>query len=145
MGPYPSPVRQQGCIRRDHVVVDDRDEAHAEGSCFLEFWDRGKRKREAVGPDAFAAADRARHRQAGLSAIRSGLIEAPVIVEAPERIKVQDALGKYADHIRYHRSLRTYRTYRPILKSFGEFCAHRNDQSGQRYSGMLSSLKETNR
>jgi integrase len=114
----------KGRIRRDHVVVDGRDEAHAEGSYFLEFWDQGKRKREAVGPDAFAAADRARHRQAELSAIRSGLIESPVVVEAPERIKVKDALEKYGEYIRYHRSLRTYRTYRPILKSFGEFCAH---------------------
>jgi len=105
-------------------VVDGRDEAHPEGSYFLEFWDQGTRKREAVGPDAFSAADRAKHRQAELSAIRSGLIEAPAVVEAPVRIRVKDALEKYEDHIRYHRSLRTYRTYRPILKSFGEFCAH---------------------
>jgi integrase/recombinase XerD len=120
----PALFDSKGRIRRDHVMVDGRDEVHPEGSYFLEFWDQGKRKREAAGPDAFIAADRAKQRQAELSAIRSGLIEAPLIVEAPERVRVIDALEKYADHIRYHRSLRTYRTYRPILKSFGEFCGH---------------------
>ena len=120
----PALFDSKGRIRRDHVMIEGRDEAHPEGSYFLEFWDQGKRKREAVGPDAFVAAERAKHRQAELSAIRSGLIETPVIVEAPERTKLSDALEKYTDYIQYHRSLRTFRTYRPILKSFGEFCSH---------------------
>ena len=29
----------------------------------------------------------------------------------------------HGDYIQYQRSLRTFRTYRPILKSFGEFCS----------------------
>ena len=37
-------------------------EIHPEGSYFLEFWDQGKRKREAVGSDAFVAAHRATRR-----------------------------------------------------------------------------------
>jgi hypothetical protein len=44
-----------------------QDESHPEGTYFLELWDQGKRKREGVGPDAFVAADRAKHRQAELS------------------------------------------------------------------------------
>jgi integrase/recombinase XerD len=28
------------------------------------------------------------------------------------------------DYIQYHRSLWTFRTYRPILKFFGDFCSH---------------------
>ena len=115
----PALFDSKGRIRRDHVMIEGRDEAHPEGSYFLEFWDQGKRKREAVGPDAFAAAERAKYRQAELSAIRSGLIETPVLVEAPERTKLSDALEKYTDYIQYHRSLLTFRTYRPILKSFG--------------------------
>jgi IS1 family transposase len=54
----------------------------------------------------------------------AGLIEIPVIIEAPERTKLSDALERYTDYIQYHRSLRTFRTYRPILKSFDEFCTH---------------------
>jgi hypothetical protein len=105
----PALFDSKGRIRRDHVGIEDRDEAHPEGSYFLEFWDQGKRKREAVGPDAFVAADRAKHRQAELSAIRSGLIEGPVILETPERTKLVDALEKYIHYIQYHRSLRTFR------------------------------------
>src|SRR5262249_148365 len=41
---------------------------------------------------------------------------------APERIMVNDALDKYSEYIRHHRSLRTFRTYRPILASFKNFC-----------------------
>jgi integrase/recombinase XerD len=70
----PALFDSKGRIRRDHVMIEGRDEAHPEGSYFLEFWDQGKRKREAVGPDAFVAAEHAKHPQAELSAIRSGLI-----------------------------------------------------------------------
>jgi hypothetical protein len=61
---------------------------------------------------------------AGEPPIRSGLIETRVIAEAPERTKLREALEKYTEYIQYHRSLRTFQTYRPILKSFGEFCSH---------------------
>ena len=67
---------------------------------------------------------KARTKQAELSAIRSGII-APTEPEqaARERTTVADALDKYSEYIRYHRSLRTFRTCRPILASFNTFCA----------------------
>jgi hypothetical protein len=110
--------------RRDHVMIEGRDEAHPEGSYFLEFWDQGRRKREAVGPDAFVAAERAKHRRAELSAIRSGLIETPVIVESPDRTKLSDALDKYTDFILFARDpmpgskseSRSYRTCVDVVK-----------------------------
>jgi len=42
------------------------------------------------------------------------------------RTALKTAIEKYAEYIRYHRSLRTFRTYRPILNSFGEFCPRAN-------------------
>jgi len=110
-------------VRRDHVKVAGKDELHAEGTYYLEWWSGGERSREAAGPDAFIAAERARHKQAELDAIRNGLIDTSAAPESPERVTVKDALAKYEDYIRYHRSLRTFRTYRPILTSFGEFCS----------------------
>jgi hypothetical protein len=73
-------LRQQGPYppRSRHGRAEG--EIHPEGSYFLEFLDQGKRKRKAVGSDAFVVADRVTRRQAELSAIHSGLIEAPVIV-----------------------------------------------------------------
>ncbi len=115
----------KGRVRRDHVRVGGRDELHPEGSYYLEWWSGGERSREPGGPDAFVAAERARRKQAELSAIRSGLIDAEEAApESPDRVTVKDALEKYEDYIRYHRSLRTFRTYRPILNTFGEFCPH---------------------
>ncbi len=112
-------------MRRDHVKIGGKDEVHAEGSYYLEWLSLGARSREAAGPDAFIAAERAHRKQAELSAARSGLIDLHVPPPDPERITLADALDKHREYIRYHRSLRTFRTYRPILNSFGLFCKRR--------------------
>jgi integrase len=114
----------KGRVRRDHVRISGRDEVHPEGSYFIEWWEEGRRVKEAAGPDAFIAAEKARIKQAELSAIRSGIIAPPEPEQAaPERTTIADALDKYSEYVRYHRSLRTFRTYRPILASFKTFCA----------------------
>lgn len=114
----------KGRIRRDRVYVKDREELHPEGGYFIQWWDRGKRRREAVGPDAWAAAEKARLKQAELSAIRHGLIPQPEPTTDKDqaRVTLQAALDQYIDYVRFHRSLRTFRTYRPILASFKSFC-----------------------
>jgi len=113
----------KGRVRRDHVAVESRDEVHCEGSYYLEWWEGGRRYREAAGPNAFAAADKVRAKQAELDAVRNGIIPAePVEEVVQERTTLKQALDAYKDYVRYHRSLRTFRTYRPILESFKEFC-----------------------
>jgi len=96
-------------------------EVHEEGSYFLEWWDAGKRKREPAGPDAFVAAEKARHKQAERAAIHSGIVTPAT--EKNGRTALKTALNKYEEYIQFHRSLRTYRIYRPILRSFGSFCS----------------------
>jgi integrase/recombinase XerD len=115
----------KGRIRRDRVRVDGGEELHPEGGYFIEWWDHGKRSREAVGPDPWAAAEKVRIRQAELSAVRHGLIAPPEPAIAPDqgRITLDAALKQYIEYVRNHRSLRTFRTYRPILISFKSFCA----------------------
>ena len=112
----------KGRVRRDHVTVRGRDETHTEGSYYLEWWDGGLRKREAVGPNAFVAADKARTQQAQLSAAHSGIIVPANDNHDVPRVTLKRALDRYSEYIQYHRSLRTFRTYRPILESFGIFC-----------------------
>ena len=120
----PALFDSKGRLRRDHVTVAGQDEVHAEGSYYLEWWEGGKRYREAAGPNGFAAADKVRAKQAELDAVRNGIIPIPPVVEvAQERTTLKHALDAYKDYVRYHRSLRTFRTYRPILDSFGAFCA----------------------
>ena len=113
----------KGRVRRDRVRINGHDEAHPEGSYFIEWWDHGKRHREAAGADAQDAADKARVRQAELTAARHGIIPpAPVVEAAPPRTALHDALDSYLEYVRYHRSLRTFRTYRPILAAFKASC-----------------------
>jgi integrase/recombinase XerD len=114
----------KGRVRRDHVRVQGGDEVHPEGGYFIEWRADGKRIKQAAGPDAFIAADLARRKQAELSAVRSGIMPAqPAPEPEPERITVSAALDRYSEYIQYHRSLRTFRTYRPILAGFKSFCA----------------------
>jgi integrase/recombinase XerD len=119
----PALFDSKGRVRRDHVIVDTRDEVHTEGSYYLEWWDGGKRYREAAGPNAFDAAEKMRVKQAELSAIRNGIIPpAPPVEALKPRTTLSQALDGYIDYVRFHRSLRTFRTYRPILQSFKSFC-----------------------
>jgi hypothetical protein len=77
-----------------------------------------------VDANAQDAADKARVREAELTAARFGVIPpAPVIDAPPPRITLPAALDGYLDYVRDHRSLRTFRTYRPMLASFQTFCS----------------------
>ena len=114
---------RKGRVRPDRVRVNGQDEAHPEGSYFIEWWDQGKRRREAAGANAQDAADKARVREAELTAARYGVIPpAPVIDAPPPRVTLPAALDGYLDYVRDHRSLRTFRTYRPMLASFKACC-----------------------
>lgn len=119
----PALFDSKGRVRRDHVMVSGADEVHPEGSYYLEWWNGGRRSREAAGPNAFAAADKVRVKQTELAAVRDGIIPPmPAVEETPQRTMLATALSSYVDYVRYHRSLRTFRTYRPILESFKAFC-----------------------
>jgi integrase/recombinase XerD len=113
----------KGRVRRDRVRVNGKDEPHPEGSYFIEWWDQGKRHCIPAGADAQDAADKARVKEAQLTAERNGIIPAlPQPQTAPQRTSLASALDDYLNYVRYHRSLRTFRTYRPILTSFKTFC-----------------------
>jgi integrase/recombinase XerD len=113
----------KGRVRRDRVRVNGKDESHPEGSYFIEWWDQGKRHCIPAGADAQDAADKARVKEAHLSAERNGIIPSlPQPQPTPQRTSLPSALDDYLNYVRYHRSLRTYRTYRPILTSFKTFC-----------------------
>jgi integrase/recombinase XerD len=63
-------------------------------------------------------------KQAQLAAERNGIIPPPPAAEPePQHTTLPAALDSYLDYVRYHRSLRTFRTYRPILQSFKRVCA----------------------
>jgi hypothetical protein len=112
----------KGRVRRDHVNIQGQDETHPEGSYFLQWWKDGTRITEAAGADAFLAAEKAKTKQAHLDAARNGIIPAEPIQKPNGRVTVRAAIDEYTEYIHYHRSLRTFRTYRPILSAFKQFC-----------------------
>ena len=103
----------KGRVRRDRVRVSGQDELHPEGSYFIEWWDDGKRYLEPVGAVAQDAAEQARIKQAELAAMRNGIIPQHQVVESVhDRTTLSAALDSYKEYVQYHRSLRTFRTYR---------------------------------
>jgi hypothetical protein len=98
--PAPALFDSKGRVRRDHVRVKGRDAVHSEGGYFIEWRENGKRVKQSAGPDAFAAAELARRKQAELSAVRNGIIPAaPAAEPKPERVTLAAALDQYSEYI----------------------------------------------
>ena len=83
-GPRPCSTARAACA--GITSVNGKDETHPEGSYFIEWWDEGKRHCEPAGADAQDAADKARVKQAELTAQRNGILPpAPTVEAAQER------------------------------------------------------------
>ena len=75
-----------------------RTKVHPEGSYFIEWWDQGKRRCIPAGADAQDAADKARVKEAQLTAERNGIIPPlPQPEPAPQRISLTSALDGYLE------------------------------------------------
>lgn len=114
--PFAPVVEHNGRIVRDHVWVTGKDEHHPEGRYYLEWYEAGKRRRKPV-PKFENLLQVARAKSIQLNALKAGLLppgDAPVVDE-PARLTMNSAIDDYLEYIRKHRSLRTYRTYRPTL------------------------------
>ena len=116
--PFAKVVERNGRIVRDHVWVAGQDEHHPEGRYYLEWYELGRRRRKPVESfDLVLPAARAKSIE--ISAVRAGLLALPepaaMVIEEPERLTMDKAIDEYLDYVRKHRSLRTFRTYRPVL------------------------------
>jgi integrase/recombinase XerD len=114
--PFAPVVEHNGRIVRDHVLVSGREEHHPEGRYYLEWYEGGKRRRKPV-PKYEDLVPSARSKSIELNALKVGLLrssDAPATNEPP-RLTMDAAIDQYLEYIRKHRSLRTYRTYRPVL------------------------------
>lgn len=113
--PFASVVERKGKLVRDHVLVAGRDEHHPEGRYYLEWYESGKRRRQAVS-EFERLTEQARRKLLELSAIRAGIIKPESSgAVANGRITVASALEEYLHFVEVRRSLRTFRTYRYTL------------------------------
>jgi hypothetical protein len=77
---------RKGRVRPDRVCVNGQEEAHPEGSYFIEWWDQGKRRREAAGANAQDAAHVCAAPAVRLSGPnRPGRADAPHLACTPRR------------------------------------------------------------
>jgi integrase/recombinase XerD len=114
--PFAPVVERNDRIVRDHVWIRGRDEHHPEGRYYLEWYQDGRRRREAVG--AFdLVLEAARTKSIELNALKAGILLSPEAPRNPEpvRLTMAAAIDQYLEYVKTQRSLRTYRTYRPTL------------------------------
>lgn len=99
---------------KDKVRVKGEVEVHPEGSYYIEWWESGRRRREATTRED--AIECARHKSVELRAIRAGLIAAPELPPAAsDKTPIDDAIKDYLKYIKMQRKKRTYLTYRYTL------------------------------
>jgi len=119
-----SVLERNGKIVRDHVLISDHDEHHPEGAYYLEWYQEGKRRRQAVG-DFSKVLEAARRKSIEVNAQKVGIIEASPGSEQ-HRVTINQAIDDYLDFIKTHRKQRTYVTYRYTLDKLLKQSCHRS-------------------
>jgi integrase/recombinase XerD len=99
---------------KDRVRIGAEIEVHPEGAYYIEWRERGKRRRVSV-PREDAVAE-ARRKAVELQAIRDGLIAPPELApEIAPKTPIGKAIEDYLRFVRVHRKPRTHLTYRFTL------------------------------
>jgi integrase/recombinase XerD len=122
---YPVVWLRNGSVRPNHVLVNGKAEHHPEGFYSIEWYEHGRRRRQAVGKEASeaqAALERHLHRLRGLALG----IEVRHEAKEPKRLLVE-ACGEFLDLYRPStgRKVKTYQAYRMALEYFQESCPKR--------------------
>ncbi len=111
-----------GRVKPDCVVVNHKEERHPEGAYYIEWRDRGRRRRLSVGKDAADAHAQLLRKAAALNARNHGV---PVAEDTPKstRHRIADAVAEYLAEIKMSRTPATHSAYRLALRNFTESCA----------------------
>ncbi|HKD60715.1 MAG TPA: site-specific integrase [Terracidiphilus sp.] len=98
---------------KDRVRINGKIEVHLEGAYYIEWRERGRRKREATTREE--AIDAARRKAVELRAIRDGLIAPQAPQETQAKTPIGDAIKDYLRYVKMQRKKRTWLTYRYTL------------------------------
>ena len=123
---YPVVWLQNGSVRPNYVLVHGKAEHHPEGFYSIEWYEHGRRRRQAVGKEASeaqAALGRHVHRLQGLAL---GIEVRQEAIIGPKR-PVGEACGEFLDFYRPStgRKVKTYQAYKMALQHFQESCPKR--------------------
>jgi len=108
-----SVLERNGKIVRDHVLISGHDEHHPEGGYYVEWYQEGRRRRQAIA-DFSEVVEAARRKSIEVNARKAGIIETGPEPEQ-QRVTISQAIDDYLDFIKAHRKQRTYVTYRYTL------------------------------
>ena len=109
-----------GRIKPDYVLVAGQPELHREGAYYIDWYEKGSRRRRSVGKNAIEAhAEQQRHVQL----LRNEALGIEVVRdEEPGRTTVTESCAAFLDEVRHHRRPRTYRQYSVALQYFQQCC-----------------------
>jgi integrase/recombinase XerD len=94
-------VEKSGKLVRDHVLISGRDEHHAEGTYYIEWYEIGNRRRRKAVRDFAAVVEEARRKAIEVEAVRAGVVEtrsAPAGIPSA-RLGVGTAIDNYLEFI----------------------------------------------
>ena len=85
-------LERNGKIVRDHVLISGDDEHHPEGGYYLEWYQEGKRRRQAIG-DFSEVLEAARRKSIEVNAQKAGIIEVNPEPES-QRVTIGQAIDE---------------------------------------------------
>ena len=120
----PVVVNGSGRIKPDWVIVDGEHQKHREGSYYLEWREKGQRKRLSVGNDANVAFNSQIRKLKELEARAQGLnVQAPK--QDPTQYPLRSAIADFLEEIKLSRQEKTHVGYRTSLTYFLQSCDKR--------------------
>ena len=118
----PVVVNSSGRIKSDWVIVNGNQERHPEGSYYLEWREKGQRKRLSVGKDAVVAFNSQVRKVKELEARAEGL-EVQLPKDDPNRAQLRSAMADFLKEIKLSRKDKTWRGYKVAFAYFQQSCS----------------------
>ena len=117
----PVVTNSSGRIKPDWIVYMGNQERHPEGSYYLEWLERGRRKRISVGKDPTVAFNSRIRKLKELEARAEGLVvELPK--DDPHRAQLRSAMADFLKEIKLSRKDKTWRGYKVAFAYFLQSC-----------------------
>jgi integrase/recombinase XerD len=120
-------VSANGRIKPDCVIVAGKPELHREGAYYIEWYEKGTRRRQSVGKNAIEAhTEQQRH----IQLLRNEALGIEVVheKEEPGVDTIANSCAAFLEEVRQRSRRKTYQQYGVALRYFQECC--RNKQVG---------------
>jgi integrase/recombinase XerD len=114
-------VSANGRIKPDCVIVAGKPEIHREGAYYIEWYEKGKRRRRSVGKNASEAhAKQQRH----IQVLRNEALGIEVVreKEEPDGTTISDSCAVFLGEVRERSRRKTHQQYSVALRYFQECC-----------------------